>query len=450
MNRRRVNSKEGLARWRIIPDRMEDHPVRMEIEDDLRRSRLTVFFRLLLAIPHFVWVILWSIAAVVVAVINWFAALFTGRSPEGLHNFLAAYVRYVTHLYAYLLLAANPYPGFTGEPRSYPIDVLIDPPAPQRRWVTALRIFLALPALALASTLVGSCSGGGSGGQSGSGGAEDAAYFFSGGGVAITVAVLAWFLCLARGRMPGGFRDLVAYALRYNAQALAYVLLVTDRFPNSDPADRTPHPPPERPINLEVEDDRRRSRLTVFFRLLLALPHLVWLLLWTVLVVLVAIVNWFITLFAGRSPEAFHRFLSAYVRYDIHVFAFLFLVANPFPGFTGQAGTYPIDVRIEPRARQNRWITGFRALLAIPALLVTGALDVTLFVAGVLGWFAALATGRMPTGLRNLGAFVLRYSAQTNGYIYLLTDRYPYSGPLLPAEPEEEEPPPAAAFAEPA
>ena len=35
----------------------------------------------------------------------------------------------------------------------------------------------------------------------------------------------------------------------------------------------------------------------------------------------------------------------------------------------------------------------------------------------------------MPRGLRNLGAYELRYQAQTYGYVYLLTERYPYSGP---------------------
>ena len=31
---------------------MDGHPVRLVVTDDCRRSRLTVFFRLLLAIPH--------------------------------------------------------------------------------------------------------------------------------------------------------------------------------------------------------------------------------------------------------------------------------------------------------------------------------------------------------------------------------------------------------------
>ena len=53
-----------------------------------------------------------------------------------------------------------------------------------------------------------------------------------------------------------------------------------------------------------------------------------------------------------------------------------------------------------------------------------------LFVAALLGWFASLVTGRMPLGLRNAGAYAIRYWAQTTGYgLLVLTDRYPYSGP---------------------
>jgi hypothetical protein len=36
----------------------------------------------------------------------------------------------------------------------------------------------------------------------------------------------------------------------------------------------------------------------------------------------------------------------------------------------------------------------------------------------------------MPRGLRNAGALALRYQAQAGGYLLLLTDSYPYSGPL--------------------
>ena len=83
-------------------------------------------------------------------------------------------------------------------------------------------------------------------------------------------------------------------------------------------------------------------------------------------------------------------------------------------------------------------------------LFVLIGLSGLLFVVAFLGWFAALATGRMPHGFRNAGAYVLRYSAQTAAYGYLLlTDRYPFSGPAGWREPEqaevEAEPEPAAA-----
>ena len=357
---------------------MNDHPVRFAVSDDLRRSRLTAFFA---------------------AVAAWIVALFTARVPAGLHGFLSAYVRYVTHLGAYLTLAANPYPGFTGEP-GYPVDVALpDEPSPQKRWTILVRLFLALPALVLAGVLGWSGSGGG-GGAEASQDSGDARWTGTFVGVAAVCAFLGWFASLVRGRMPNGLRDLAAYGIGYGAQAYAYGLLLTDRYPNSDPGaigpawSLSPHP-----VSLVLEDDGRRSRLTVLFRLLLALPHLVWVLLWTVAAFLAAIANGIVALIRGRSAEPLHRFLAAYVRYTAHVFAFLFLVANPFPGFTGEPG-YPVDITIGEAERQNRWITLFRVFLVIPALFVAGALGGALAAAGFFGWFASLVTGRMPTASR--------------------------------------------------
>jgi len=417
---------------------MDQRAVRLLIADDLRRSRLTVFFRLLLAIPHLIWIALWSIAAIFAALAMWTVALLTGRPPRRLHGFLAAYVRYGTHLAAYLFLAANPFPSFTGEP-GYPIEVELPPePLEQPRWKTALRLLLAVPALLLATTLGSVTGGGGSWGREG----DDWSWALSGiGGVAAVCALLGWFAILALGRMPTGLRDLAAYSIGYTAQAYAYLLLLTDRYPTSDPERAGPAwTLPEHPVRIELTDDGRRSRLTVLFRFLLALPHLVWLTLWTIPAFLAALANGFVALFLGRSAGPLHRFLAAYVRYATQVGAFLLLVANPFPGFTGGPG-YPVDAVIAGPERQNRWITFFRLILVLPALLVSGALGGAALAAAFLGWFAALATGWMPDGLRKLGAISLRYAAQANAYGLILTDRYPYAGPgLRPAEDERAEP----------
>jgi Domain of unknown function (DUF4389) len=411
-----------------------ERPIRLVVTDDsLERSRLTVFFRLILAIPLIIWLVLWGIAAFVVSFVLWLAVLINREAPKNLHDFVAGYIRYATRVGAYVLLAANPYPGFRVRP-GYPVDLEIDPPVQQSRWSGFFRLFLALPALALAAALGAGLSFGSPGGSSQSARGEESVYYgaVSLGGAATVAAFLAWFFILARGRAPRGVRDLTAYALGYGAQASGYLLLLTPRYPSSEPALAEPFAElPPHPVRIQVTDELERSRLTVFFRLLLAIPHLLWLALWTVAVFFAAIVAWFAALATGRVPEALRRFLTAYVRYDLHVNAFLYLVGRRFPGFTGRPGSYGIDGEIEPAERQSRWTVLFRLFLAIPALLLAGALFGVTIVLAVLSWWYALVTGRMPEGLRNLGASCLRYAMQTYAYLLLVTDRYPYAGPLL-------------------
>ena len=126
----------------------------------------------------------------------------------------------------------------------------------------------------------------------------------------------------------------------------------------------------ERAIRLVVRDpDLERSRLTVGFRLILAIPHLIWLAGWFSLAVMpVSVANWIATLIQGKPSPMFHRFLSSYVRYTVHVVSYVTLAADPYPGFAGRAGSYPIDVEIDPLTQQNRWVTGFRLILALPAI----------------------------------------------------------------------------------
>ena len=47
------------------------HPVRLVVTDDLRRSRLTVFFRLPLALPHLLWLAVWTASTLVLIALQW-------------------------------------------------------------------------------------------------------------------------------------------------------------------------------------------------------------------------------------------------------------------------------------------------------------------------------------------------------------------------------------------
>ncbi len=184
---------------------LQQHPIGLVVDDDLRRNRLTVFFRLLLAIPQAIWLGIWGIAVYLAVFVAWLIAIFTGRVPDPLHGFIAHYLRALTHLSAYLFLLANPWPPFAGEPGSYPVDVRIDPAAPQSRLTIFFRLLLAIPAFVLA-------------------------YVFR--LVNQAVAFLGWFYCLFMGEMNRGMRDLSAWMLRYEVQTYAYAMLLTGRYPS--------------------------------------------------------------------------------------------------------------------------------------------------------------------------------------------------------------------------
>jgi 2-(1,2-epoxy-1,2-dihydrophenyl)acetyl-CoA isomerase len=179
------------------------HPIRLVVADDLKRWRLTVALRWLLGLPHLLVLGLWQYLVVPVVLVNWFITLARGRPAAGIHAWTSRFVRYQTHVDAYLFLAADPYPSFRGWP-GYPVDLVVPPPGPQARWKTALRILLVIPAYVFAIVL---------------------SY------VIYVVVLIGWFFAIAVGRYPRGLRDLTAYWLRYQAQMFGYLLLLTDQYP---------------------------------------------------------------------------------------------------------------------------------------------------------------------------------------------------------------------------
>ena len=184
------------------------------------------------------------------------------------------------------------------------------------------------------------------------------------------------------------------------------------------------HAADDHPVRLLVNDDLHRSRLTVFFRLLLVIPHVVLLMLWGIVAEIAVFIAWIVGIFMGRLPEGLHDFLASFVRYATRVRACYGILADPYPPF-GSSGTYPIDVEIDPAAAQSRLSIFFRFLLAIPALILAYVFQLGLSIVAFFGWIVAVITGQMPQGLENLGTYCLRWETQTWAYLFLLTDRYP-------------------------
>jgi Domain of unknown function (DUF4389) len=71
----------------------------------------------LLAIPHYIVLILLYLASIVIVVIAWFAILFTGRYPRSMFEFVEGVLRWHNRVVAYaLVLVTDQYPPFRLSP----------------------------------------------------------------------------------------------------------------------------------------------------------------------------------------------------------------------------------------------------------------------------------------------------------------------------------------------
>jgi Domain of unknown function (DUF4389) len=82
-----------------------------DVQRDLNRWLPLV--KWLLAIPHYIVLLVLDIAALVVVILAWFAILFTGRYPRGMFDFVEGVIRWQNRVIAYAwVLVTDRYPPF--------------------------------------------------------------------------------------------------------------------------------------------------------------------------------------------------------------------------------------------------------------------------------------------------------------------------------------------------
>jgi Domain of unknown function (DUF4389) len=182
-----------------------DYPVRLDVDYPPRLSRLLIWVKWLLAVPHYIALWALGIAASVVLFISWFAVLFTGRYPRGMFDFLVGYERWRQRVAAYLLLQVDEYPPFSMEDdRSYPVRFEASYPERIARWRPLVHWLLVIPYLIVAAVI---------------------------GLAAYLGVIIAWFAILFTGRYPQAIFDLVTIALRWSARATMYWYFMVEPYP---------------------------------------------------------------------------------------------------------------------------------------------------------------------------------------------------------------------------
>ena len=181
------------------------------------------------------------------------------------------------------------------------------------------------------------------------------------------------------------------------------------------------------PVTFEVEYAQQRSRLSVFFRGILAIPLYIWLYVYGIVTFVAVVAAWVAIIVTGRYPAGLYRFVAGFVRVLSLTTAFTALLVDRYPPFLpAPDDTYPVRMQFAgPLPRYNRLKTLFRFILAIPILVLRYALNLLLEVAAVAAWFVIVILGRLPRGLFDLLMLVNSYTARSDAYLYLLTETYP-------------------------
>jgi hypothetical protein len=206
------------------------------------------------------------------------------------------------------------------------------------------------------------------------------------------------------------------------------------------------------PVTYDVQRPEKYNRLTVLFRIILAIPQVILVgdvgyhyaplafsissdssqsvtpvlftgILTAVLGFLVFLAWWAI-LFTARFPSSFQPFCISIFKWRQNVQAYLNLQTDGYPPF-GFDRPYELNVAVTPDATHNRLTSFFRWFMAIPHFIVLFFLMIGQAFVSIVAWFAILFTGEYPAGMYRFSVGVSRWLARVEAYTYLFVDQYP-------------------------
>jgi hypothetical protein len=177
------------------------------------QRRWTIALRAILAIPHWLYVVVLSFVWMFAVIAIWFVALVTARAPMGIAELVARIIQYQTTVYAYsFYVMSDRYPGFDLRAGDYPVELELDAPPRLNRAAVLFRGLLMVPALIVS--------------QLASAGA-------------FVVVLFVWLVALITGRVPDSAYFSFAAVLRYQMRTWAYGSMLTSEYPHGLFGDKT-------------------------------------------------------------------------------------------------------------------------------------------------------------------------------------------------------------------
>ena len=202
------------------------YPATYDVETPEKIANWRAIAHVFMAIPHFIVMYVLGIVSFIVALVSWFAILFTGQLPAGLANTQAMVIRYMVRTYTFAAFLHEEYPPFdfttsAEDPGGTPVSVSFSPELEDRNRLTVgLRFLWIIPVAIFLWVIIL---------------------------VAELLVFIAFFAVLFTGRWPGGMRDFVVKAIRLLVRVDAYGTLLTDEYPPFALDDADPVTPPLAP-----------------------------------------------------------------------------------------------------------------------------------------------------------------------------------------------------------
>ena len=156
---------------------------------------------------------------------------------------------------------------------------------------------------------------------------------FFGGLYSIPVSFVmfaAFWVILFTARYPKKMWEYVCRYFRFSTNLNAYYMLLTDMYPPFHGRQETGYP-----IKTVFQFPEQMSRLTVFFRWLLLLPHYFYIIPYSIGYLAVGLLTFWAVLFTGRIPESFFRFIRGFFIYQSRLRAYIYLLVDEYPPFNG-------------------------------------------------------------------------------------------------------------------
>jgi len=148
--------------------------------------------------------------------------------------------------------------------------------------------------------------------------------------VAALITLAAWFVILFTGKYPAGMSSFVVNVLHWCARVSGYMYLLTGKYPPFSMGPDTSYP-----VRFAGEaQPEGRNRLTVFFRVIMIIPHAIILYFLQIAAEVVIFIAWFAALFTGSVPAGMHNFVAGFLRWYMRYYAYAALLTDEYPPFS--------------------------------------------------------------------------------------------------------------------